>query len=213
MRPARVAEAVETLRHPPLVGEVYLVEVLTPMDEAGRVQVLPVLGPEHADPDLLVPANHRHFDGRFLQKEAARFLVRTHCADELAGMRLDIERIAPDHLLGICRSLLSGPEDGPVSLAQLRCLRVQPADLRTQGRWMRFLERKYAGSCLTPEGRCPHQLAPLLSQPIRAGRRVCPNHGLCFDRAGRQVARSEAELQRLERVIVLTGDPRNRILP
>ena len=55
-------------------------------------------------------------------------------------------------------------------------------------------------------------LAPLLSQPIRAGRRVCPNHGLCFDRAGRQVARSEAELQRLERVIVLTGDPRNQIL-
>ena len=40
-----------------------------------------------------MPAKHHHFDSRFLQEEAARFLVRTHCANELAGMRLDIERM------------------------------------------------------------------------------------------------------------------------
>lgn len=202
--------AVETLQHPPLVGQRYLVRAVQRCCDDGVVRCFPVTGPLHADPEIAVPDGHLHYDLRFLPPESARHLALDSDREEVRGLRAaaaergrSLEALLSDQLaVKICAHLLLLPRAREqVERLALPCLRLQPTiDARAAGPWLRTLESRYAGACITPEGTCPHKGLPLRSQPIRGGVRTCPGHQLCFDRRGALVRRSEAALREGERL-------------
>lgn len=83
--------------------------------------------------------------------------------------------------------ILSTDQVVPVELQELVCVRQAHLPMFKPYNFT-GLEAAYTGASLV-DGRCPHRGTPLLSQPLRNGRRICPSHGLCFDAAGRQCPR------------------------
>lgn len=170
---------------PPVVGQVYLVPCL----DAGDGRFLPVIGPRHADPGHGINAKeiHYHSDVRFRRDpELSGHLVRTALAQGDWATVITVAVASPEAVAAMAAMNLIHLDNHhrPVTLRPVRCEREAP--IRPPPSWQRELEAAYAGKTLSADGRCPHQGAPVLDQPLRDGRRVCPLHGLCFDQAGRQ---------------------------
>lgn len=175
---------------PPVVGQVYLVPCLVVAGDGKDDQdlILPVIGPRHADPGhgINVPLKHFHADVRFRGNRDLSALL-THRAlargDLTAALRIAFA--PPEEVAAMAAmNLIHLDDHRPVTLRPLRCEREAP--MKAPSHWQRELEAAYAGKTLSADGRCPHQGALVLDQPLRDGRRVCPLHGLCFDQAGRQ---------------------------
>lgn len=174
-------EPVELLTSPPVVGHHYLVPCL-PSSEGW----IPVTGPRHVDADL--PGGetpHHHPDLRFAPAPLVRRLLQgtQHGLCAFAG----IEHAAR------CALLIVVPVPGVPELRSLPCLREQP--LHPGVSVARTVEARLGDKArLTPDGLCPHQRIPLLSQPLLPREdgllvRTCPAHGVQFDEAGRLLRR------------------------
>lgn len=174
-------EPVEALTSPPIVGRHYLVPCL-----AFNEGWIPVTGPRHEDADL--PGGetpHHHADLRFAPAPLVRRLLSetVHDLCSLAG----IEHAAR------CALFMVVSVPGVPELRPMPCLRKQP--LHPGAKLTRTVEARLGDKArLTPDGRCPHQRIPLLSQPLLPREdgqlvRTCPGHGAQFDEQGRLVRR------------------------
>ena len=181
-------EHIESLTSPPIVGRFYVVPCLMP--EEGLI--LPVIGPRHADPDHGINARfeHQHADVRFLDATTLRVVVAKRAfSQEGVGVGL-AALVAPTDALAefsVGNLVHRYPASVPLRHLARQCQREIPEGLVPP--WQKELEAAYAGRYLAPGGLCPHRGAPLLSLPLRGGRRVCPLHGLCFDERGQQCPR------------------------
>lgn len=179
-------EPIESLTSPPIVGRFYVVPCLVPRKDL----ILPVIGPQHSDPDHGINADfvHQHADFRFMDAEMIRALVLRRIASAegldaaLLAARAPIESLVD---FGVGNLVHTGEPLKNFRHLARRCLREMPRS-PVPLRWQKELEAAYAGRYLAPGGLCPHRGAPLLSLPLHGGRRVCPLHGLCFDSRGQQ---------------------------
>lgn len=144
--------------------------------------VLPVIGPEHDDAEIIgVRRRHWHFDWRFMPE---RIFV--------ADVGKALTRITP--------------EADFVGMRRRKCLRSMPAfplsyttaygEVR-HSPFSAKLEDAYENVTLPPGCRtCPHRGVPLVRRADKHGNTICPGHGLMWNiRSGKLVRRTARTAQ------------------
>jgi len=167
---------VADLDSPPVVGRIYLVpcaRLCYGINGFDRAAWWPLIGPTHADGELGVHAEHRHYDPRFLTDRQLSSLMHGEGAPSTGrGWK---------SVFGTVLSMNGAvTELRDVRRRCLRALRPHP--------FPNALRPKIAAShvplsmCL----RCPHRGFNLRQVPVRDGLIVCPGHGLVWDAETRQ---------------------------
>lgn len=182
-----MVERIETLTHPPVVGQVYSVPCI---NYGGHIY--PIMGFVHRD-EVLGPnaaKRHIHVNICFVTQEA------------LASLGLSFVDVYPT--IGVKTVLASVRigESEPIPRRfekELTCLRELPnytpslhgqlfsgASIDHFGRLEEQQEGKaYKGKCMS----CPHRGIPLGWVEVRNGKRLCPGHLLAFDATTGQLVR------------------------
>jgi len=161
-------EFVENLQHTPVVGQVYMVPCVEPMDDSPIIDYWPVYSKAHEDKVLLgVDWHHYHVDVRFMSDEQIRYLTESGLEEDvfITGIELKEYNKQMFHRPFICKRNM--PEF-PVKFTDATdALESKLPPLK--------ISRK--GNCM----RCPHRNTPLNGLPVRDNVVVCPAHGLAWD--------------------------------
>lgn len=167
------------LTQPPVIGQTYLVPVIMISGENfwDDEIVIPVLGDYHNDADIIgLSEDHFHVDWRFVDSLTFRRENR------LANVSI-FKHVWPEKLVL--------EEDWK----PLVCRRKMPKFFYGQERslskfWMPDLERAYKDKKVEC-GRCPHRGVNLAAMNgDRKGNKICPGHGLQWDKNGNLVPRT-----------------------
>lgn len=165
-------QKITDLTEPPVVGELYLVPcVRTCAANFWTRRYVPILGEFHWDKEIIkFPEEHVHIDFRFLNNH-------------------EFDRINNNALFGRVINKLLVEVD---RWEERRCNRKMPKfpgcnDIDIP--WMKDLENAYKDKQVIC-GRCPHKGINLnLIDSDRDGNKVCPAHGLKWDKDGKLIVR------------------------
>lgn len=174
---ARRLQHVSELHTEPVVGTRYRVPCIW-AHRGWDASWWPILGPQHADPDLGVDMEHFHYDWRFIPADLIEATFSPAAAKD------------PSRAMGQVVTDWSGA----VQLRVLECVRPMPqfpalrpieGDLIP---WLGALESRYVTARLKCRT-CPHRGMPLDGLPAdEQGRVICPGHGLRWDLATGELA-------------------------
>lgn len=176
----------------PVVGRRYWV----PCVRAANM-LWPVLGPQHADPDLGAPEEHLHCDGRFMDERQIQFnldqlfavakrLPDLWLTEEVKALGITTveEGFAPlrvrgsTHAASLAATLaLPVASLHPPTLHLRVCKRETPTS--PPGWFLPALESQHSSAKAHDCRVCPHRGTPLTGLPVdNEGGVVCPAHGL-----------------------------------
>jgi len=172
-----VQDAVEVI-----VGRTYLVNTVRTLTcSTFSGEPMPILGQMHEDRETIkFPYEHFHIDWRFVT-QAMYEHVQTIILQQLA-LRDELKRFW--NLMAIPLSVGFAIQSGPaIKRVPLKCKRPFLV-WSDKPEWMPDLERAYFGKRACKDI-CPHRGISLVGapeDPTIPGSRVCPGHGLCFDK-------------------------------
>lgn len=169
-------ERVDRLTAPPIVGDYYLVPVVTAKWNH-HLAGWPVIGPLHTDTEFFAfKQDHYHIDARFLSRRLRQVADETiwyySAAAHIQAAPLHAYSDAP-------------PLPKPV-MARRRCVSTGPSYEHGEKKPILELRAHFAGTqCERGKGGwiCPHRKASLGSIAAIDGVITCPLHGLRFDAA------------------------------
>lgn len=161
-----------------LVGRTYLVNTIRTLTRSvWQGERAPLLGTMHEDRQLIgFIHDHIHVDWRFVSHAQIEFItgqVRYENPDRTMFSLLGFP-------LSVGYAISIGANQKRIPLECKRTFAVFPDD----SKWMADLERAYIGKRACKDI-CPHRGISLVDAPEDPnipGSRVCPGHGLCFDR-------------------------------
>jgi hypothetical protein len=171
-------QRITDMKTPPVVGETYLVPVMTERD--GRK--FPVMGVPHRDPELGNDWEHQHIDVRFVTDKDMSHNFWWH-------WRETQEKQCGFYAFNLDQSRDGGGTCVPVE-EPLVCVRetfIQHADCKAETDTNRFMrtfaqEKKAEGFRLNPACKvCPHRGTRLDNVKPVDGLILCPAHGMAFD--------------------------------
>jgi nitrite reductase/ring-hydroxylating ferredoxin subunit len=161
------------------VGEVYLVNVIRGKD---LELDLPVLGPLHDDcevPEMNAAFNHWHIDWRFVPD--LLYQVITRAFGKASG------GVMEDLLLLLMNMTLPASSSSEPQRRALRCVRPHSHFKATAQAWLAALEKVNEGKRAC-NNICPHRGFSLVGAVEDAnGVRLCPGHGLAWNKQGELV--------------------------
>ena len=175
------------------VGETYFVNVVTTRkDSPGVGASFPILGDEHSDADYIsvFPDNvpHYHIDWRFipdnLYPPLVKMLVEVFGQYE-AGWNAETHRNMQLAVVLPASVMVGCPQRWPLPVFR------QQLRWEAYPDWLPLLEQAYKDKRAC-DNVCPHRGISLTGAPAdQNGVRVCPGHGLAWDRDGCLVQRKK----------------------
>jgi hypothetical protein len=174
----------------PVIGKRYLVPCLS-YPHSPRNPWVPVLGTRHEDADVIgFTQEHFHYDFRFISDYQVQLIAtfsRLH-----SQLNLPLEVLLP------CLMNCVTTRPGPVVSRSRLCYRAMPVFPSHHGpntssplpfmeklEKLEELEEAYRDAKVTTCGTCPHRGMNLNGVPAdEQGRKVCPLHGLRWNREG-----------------------------
>ena len=191
----RRAVNIEDVDGLPIVGRSYWVPCVRAVG-----MLWPVLGPQHADPDLGTPEEHLHCDSRFISQRQIDYNLNQIFAGASKISELWLTKAVRAAGVETLDEAFSIMRDAPYAAALAVTLALPISHIRPPTRHLRVCKRDapvcppgwflpmleqqhatmHAPDCRT----CPHRGTPLRGLPIDAeGGVVCPAHGLRWSRS------------------------------
>lgn len=189
----------------PEVGKVYEVPaVVWRQPSCGKIRpawqdrIIPITGPEHEDAEHIgFVHRHWHIDWRFVSIRAWSHIEVTAKRHRmhLSRNRDSLPKLAAHVAYG--RVIVSGNTTGEVIRVKRTCRRLLAPYPNKHTipsvPWLTSLEEAYqnhSAKC----GVCPHRGLSLAGSPMENGARVCPGHGLAWDKETGKLVRRDGRV-------------------